>query len=205
VTRVVLIGTSGRERDHLEDLLEAADAQVVGSAPDLESASEELSEAADVAVVLDSSGELAEQLVESPATQELARNINVVLITRPQSAAWMSQVIRAGLRGVLPLHLSAEQLRAALGAVAHGFAVQPREARLGRTADTIDLVEALTTREKEVLQLLAQGRGNKDIAARLKISEHTVKFHVASILGKLGAATRTEAVSVAMRRGLILF
>jgi DNA-binding NarL/FixJ family response regulator len=52
--------------------------------------------------------------------------------------------------------------------------------------------------------MLSEGLGNKEIAARLKISEHTVKFHVASILGKLGASTRTEAVSVALRRGLIL-
>jgi len=51
---------------------------------------------------------------------------------------------------------------------------------------------------------LAAGLSNKEIAARLKISEHTAKFHVAAILGKLGASSRTEAVSVGMRRGLIL-
>ena len=65
-------------------------------------------------------------------------------------------------------------------------------------------VEMLTPREKEVLQMLGLGKSNKEIAARLKISEHTAKFHVASVLGKLGAATRAEAVSIAMRRGLIL-
>jgi two-component system, NarL family, response regulator YdfI len=52
--------------------------------------------------------------------------------------------------------------------------------------------------------MLASGLGNKEIAARLTISEHTVKFHVASILGKFGAATRTEAVSLGIRRGLVL-
>jgi DNA-binding NarL/FixJ family response regulator len=66
------------------------------------------------------------------------------------------------------------------------------------------LVEALTARELEVLQLLASGLGNKEIASRLQISEHTVKFHVASIMGKLGAASRTEAVTVGIRRGLIM-
>ena len=66
-------------------------------------------------------------------------------------------------------------------------------------------MEPLTARERDVLEMLAQGRGNREIAAQLRISEHTVKFHVASILGKLGAATRTEAVSIALRRGLILF
>ena len=64
--------------------------------------------------------------------------------------------------------------------------------------------EPLTPREIEVLELLAEGAGNKQIADRLKLSEHTVKFHVSSILGKLGAASRTEAVTEAIRRGLVL-
>jgi DNA-binding NarL/FixJ family response regulator len=65
------------------------------------------------------------------------------------------------------------------------------------------VVEALTTRELEVLDLLAQGLPNKAIAARLAISDQTVKFHVASICGKLGAANRTDAVRRALRRGLV--
>jgi DNA-binding NarL/FixJ family response regulator len=63
--------------------------------------------------------------------------------------------------------------------------------------------EELTPREREVLQLLAEGLGNKEIARRLRISDHTVKFHVNAILGKLGARTRTEAVTRAARQGLI--
>lgn len=66
-----------------------------------------------------------------------------------------------------------------------------------------DLVEPLTSREIEVVELLAQGLPNKSIAARLGISDQTVKFHVASICGKLGAANRTEAVRKALRRGTI--
>jgi len=65
------------------------------------------------------------------------------------------------------------------------------------------LVEALTSRETEVLELLAEGLSNKGIAARLGISDQTVKFHVASIGGKLGAANRTDAVRRAIRRGLV--
>jgi DNA-binding NarL/FixJ family response regulator len=65
------------------------------------------------------------------------------------------------------------------------------------------IVEALTPRELEVLDLLAQGLPNKAIAARLAISDQTVKFHVASICAKLGAANRTDAVGRAVRRGLI--
>jgi len=67
-----------------------------------------------------------------------------------------------------------------------------------------ELQEPLTAREKEVLALLAEGAGNKEIAAKLSISENTAKFHVSSILGKLGATTRTEAVSRGYRLGLIL-
>src|SRR6478672_44906 len=65
------------------------------------------------------------------------------------------------------------------------------------------VVEALTPREVQVLELLAEGLPNKAIAGRLKISDQTVKFHVASISGKLGAANRTDAVRRAVRRGLI--
>jgi DNA-binding NarL/FixJ family response regulator len=67
-----------------------------------------------------------------------------------------------------------------------------------------DLAEPLTPREKEVLQMLASGLANKEIASRLAISEHTVKFHVASILGKFGAGSRTEAVAIGIRSGLVL-
>ena len=63
--------------------------------------------------------------------------------------------------------------------------------------------EALTARETQVLELMAEGLPNKSIAARLGISDQTVKFHVASIAGKLGAANRTDAVRLAVRRGLI--
>ena len=82
----------------------------------------------------------------------------------------------------------------------NGFALWPT-----RSPGLEELREALTPRESEVLQMLASGLGNKEIAAKLAISEHTVKFHVASILGKLGASSRTEAVSLGIRRGLVLF
>jgi len=66
-----------------------------------------------------------------------------------------------------------------------------------------ELLEQLTSRENEVLRLLADGLGNKEIAVKLSISEHTIKFHIHSILGKLGAASRTEAVTRGLRRGII--
>ena len=64
-------------------------------------------------------------------------------------------------------------------------------------------VEALTAREHDVLALVADGLSNRDIAARLAISDHTVKFHLASIFGKLGVSTRTEAVQRGLRLGVI--
>jgi DNA-binding NarL/FixJ family response regulator len=78
----------------------------------------------------------------------------------------------------------------------------PARARAGRSRDD-DLLDALTPREGQVLELLAEGLPNKGIAVRLGISDQTVKFHVASICGKLQVTNRTEAVRVALRRGLI--
>jgi len=71
--------------------------------------------------------------------------------------------------------------------------------------DSLDepLIESLTARERDVLALLAEGLSNKGIAGRLQISDQTVKFHVASIYGKLGASNRTDAVRLAFRRGLV--
>ena len=103
------------------------------------------------------------------------------------------------------------EILAALRAVTQGLVVlDPAIARLAtipaatfnRPTPTLD--EPLTERETEVLQLLALGLPNKTIAARLAISEHTAKFHVGSILAKLGAASRTEAVTLAARRGLLV-
>jgi len=73
----------------------------------------------------------------------------------------------------------------------------------GGPADTAGISEELTSRETEVLRLLAEGSSNREIADRLDISEHTIKFHIRSILGKLGASTRTEAVTRGFRAGLI--
>ncbi len=113
--------------------------------------------------------------------------------------------------GVLPRSATAAQICAAIQAAASGLITMPREewqAMIPTTGfdeeeDDIAL-EALTPREAEVLALMARGLGNKDIAARLKISEHTAKFHVSSILSKLNAATRTEAVMKGLRDGLLV-
>ena len=115
----------------------------------------------------------------------------------------------AGARGIIDRDADAAQIVSSLAAAYHGLVViDPGMAAvlpLARAASEEDLlVEALTPRELDVLQLLAEGAANKAIARRLSISEHTVKFHVNAILGKLGAQSRTEAVVRATRAGLIL-
>jgi two-component system, NarL family, response regulator YdfI len=112
---------------------------------------------------------------------------------------------------VLPEDVLPDQLVAALEAAALGLTVMhPAQteallaAPVGTARRMAELAEPLTPREREVLQMLASGSGNKEIASRLSISEHTVKFHVTAILGKLGAGSRTEAVFLGIRRGLVL-
>jgi DNA-binding NarL/FixJ family response regulator len=134
----------------------------------------------------------------------------VLLVHNP--AGWISEARPAGVRAVLPRNSSATEIIAAIEAVAAGLfvfhpadvdsvpAARPREPESAGAT----LVEPLTPREIEVLRLLAEGMPNKEIAARLNISEHTAKFHVASIMGKLGATSRTEAVTQGIRHGLVM-
>jgi DNA-binding NarL/FixJ family response regulator len=122
--------------------------------------------------------------------------------------------------GLLPLDAAAEELLAAVEALRQGLFVsspalieplatglrQLSRHEVGDAANDLamSMIEALTEREMEILQLLAQGLANKQIAARLSISEHTVKFHVSAIYHKLGASNRTEAVRLGVRQGLIV-
>jgi DNA-binding NarL/FixJ family response regulator len=127
-------------------------------------------------------------------------------------AGWLGAL---GL-GLLPRDAAPEEILAALDAAGHGLVVLDRAlaralaspapvAPAAGGATPVEVNEGpLTTRELEVLQLLAEGLPNKIIAQQLKVSEHTAKFHVASIMTKLGAASRTEAVTLAARRGLLL-
>lgn len=101
--------------------------------------------------------------------------------------------------------VSRSQLQAALRAVAAGLvvrdpAIAPPHPPGAQVADSEDL----TPRERELLTFLGEGYGNREIAAALGLSDHTVKFHLRSIYAKLGARTRTEAVSLAVRRGLLM-
>jgi DNA-binding NarL/FixJ family response regulator len=121
-------------------------------------------------------------------------------------------LIGAGVRGLLLQEARADMLAAALNTIGQGLVVITPAVAAALRADaaliTADrqpdpLIDALTPRELEVINLIAEGLPNKNIAAKLGISEHTVKFHVNAILTKLGAQSRTEAVVRATRMGLI--
>jgi NarL family two-component system response regulator YdfI len=135
----------------------------------------------------------------------------IVLLTEVSEARSISRLLRSGVRAILSRESDADSVLSAIYASYDGLVLlstptaeslaavygdQPLEVEA-------ELSEDITLRETEVLRMLAQGLVNKDIAARLGISEHTVKFHISSILDKLGASTRTEAVTLGIRRGLI--
>jgi DNA-binding NarL/FixJ family response regulator len=135
----------------------------------------------------------------------------VVLLADHLGRAELRRVLHWGVRAVLPRDAPVSEIAAAIEGAAAGLTVlstEDVEALLPVATDAVQTEsvpgEALTSRELEVLSMLAEGLGNKDIAARLKISEHTVKFHVSSILGKLGASTRGEAVARGVREGLVV-
>jgi two-component system, NarL family, response regulator YdfI len=191
VTRVVIVTSSPLLRAGLESVL--------GVAAWAESLKEAAALEADVIVVdwdRDEAGELLEFATESPPL--------LVLASEPQPS-WLSDALRAGVRGFLSREASGTELVAAVEAVAAGLVVlQPQAIEHASVRAALPAqAEALSPREIEVLRWMAEGSSNKTIAWKLGISEHTVKFHVNSILSKMGAGSRTEAVMAGLRRGLI--
>lgn len=128
------------------------------------------------------------------------------LVLGPEDVA--AEAIAAGARGFLPRTGYAERLVSAARAAAADLLVLDPALTIAvlpaRDRDAEVMVEDLTRRELDVLQLLAEGLSNKEIAERLGITDHTVKFHVTTILSKLDAHSRTEAVTKAARLGLII-
>ena len=133
------------------------------------------------------------------------RSPAIVAVSDDPAQLWTSAARALGLRAALPFSATAEELAAAIRAVHAGLlALHPDALVPSRVADTtVEAGAPLTTREREIVELMAEGASNQVIASRLAISRHTVKFHVASILVKLGARSRAEAVAVALRRGLL--
>ncbi len=130
-----------------------------------------------------------------------------VLLADREDAAPNLASLHSGLRAVLPLDAAANEILAAISAAAEGLIVVHPDL-VGSLTNNVPSLQApdasLTPREIEVLRMLGEGLANKNIAWKLGISEHTVKFHITSIFTKLHVSSRAEAVATGMRRGLIL-
>jgi len=211
VIRVFIVAASPLARAGLQKMVTTRDVEVVGSAAGFESLAGLWPDSEADLILVDASGEQFDGMIGSVAESQFASEATIVILSDHFAPRQVARALRAGVRAVLPSDVSRDQLVIALEAAAAGLTVMhPAEvdaafpAAAPETRHLEELAEPLTPRESEVLQMLASGLANKEIAARLAISEHTVKFHVASIFGKLGAASRTEAVSLGIRRGLVL-
>lgn len=195
--RLLIAAPSPLVRSGLETLAASSpELQLVGSAPDLTGADDLHPDVILSTVPLD----------EMPTP-----TAPLVMLTNEAQPAWTPDALRLGVRALLPRDVSPAGILAAVEAAASGMAViapQDLDALLASTAAAPAQAEpestTLTARELEVLRMMAEGAANKIIAWKLGISEHTVKFHVASILARLGASTRTEAVTIAIRKGLVM-
>ncbi|HVR27416.1 MAG TPA: response regulator transcription factor [Candidatus Polarisedimenticolia bacterium] len=203
--RIAVAATSAVRRAGLESIIRShAEFQLAGSFGTLGSLAP-FARSTELDVIVIDSNSIQDLLLEP--TSEAA----IVLLTEVSDARSISRLLRSGVRAILSRESEPDDVLSAIFAVYDGlvllsmptaeslaavFGDQPLE-----VAD--ELSEEITSRETDVLRMLAEGLVNKDIAARLGISEHTVKFHISSILDKLGASTRTEAVTQGIRRGLI--
>jgi len=205
---VFIIASAPTMRVGLRTVLTTGEIQVIGEASTPAEFTGGLAEI-DVVVVADE--EWLQEL--QPAVAEREMPALVVLSSDNHRLLPLMNMLSPHGWGVVPPDASTGQLQAAVSAVAQGLIVlsttqaehmleQQRAIEFNDIDPTLP-GEALTTREREVLELLSQGLPNKLIARKLQISEHTVKFHVSSIYAKLGATSRTDAVSRGVRRGLI--
>ena len=204
--RILVAGQHPVVRAGLRGLLaNADDVEVVGeatSADDLDALARDLH--ADVILLEWTASGVSR---DAPPTGE--PEVPVLLLGAPEEQGALDDLLTGGARGFLLQDASGEEVVHAAQAVARGLvvvdaALAPTALSPHRSLPTDDeMQDPLTEREHQVLELLALGLPNKTIAQRLAISEHTVKFHVGSVMAKLGAASRTEAVATALRRGLL--
>jgi two-component system, NarL family, response regulator YdfI len=211
--RVLVVATSPVVRAGLSAVLAtSSQITVVGNTSDLDA--EEIEQLQTDVVLLDLSGSSQVSVWDKllQLQQEQYPSIIVLLIEEAEDIP-LGLALRAGVKGILKERSTESEIIAAVEATASGLIVLDPDV----VEYTLTLVEltgqqkvllpptfALTPREVEVLEMLGSGMGNKPIAKNLNISEHTVKFHLSSIFQKLGVSTRTEAVTVGVRLGLIL-
>ncbi len=206
--RIIIADDHPIVRDGLRAVLSTQpDFEIVGTAGNGEEALREVSARHPDVLLLDlemprvDGVETLRQLATSQAT------VRTIVFTAFDTDDRIIEAVRAGAQGYLLKGAPREELFNAIRIVhAGGSLLQPIVAsrlmsRLNQ--DNTPDPNALTARETEVLGLVAQGLPNKEIAAQLVITERTVKFHVSSIMSKVGAGNRTEAVAMATQRGLI--
>jgi two-component system, NarL family, response regulator YdfI len=203
--RIAVVATSAVRRAGLESIIRGqADFQLAGSFAAVASLVS-FAGRAELDVIIIDSDSIRDLLLE-PTSGTV-----IVLLTEVSDARSISHLLRSGVRAILSRESDPDDVLSAIYAAYDGLVLLSTP-----TAESLaavygnqplgvedELSEEITSRETEVLRMLAEGLVNKDIAARLSISEHTVKFHISSILDKLGASTRTEAVTLGIRRGLI--
>jgi DNA-binding NarL/FixJ family response regulator len=211
VKQVAIIAPSEVIRAGLEAVVSSdPDLAVVASSPD-----ESLldgQEDVNVDVLLLVSLRHTEEALSSITSLSEQLNVPVVVLTDGFDIGWAGAALRSGARAILSSEATSAEILSAIEAVSLGLVVLP-----GAVGDAlltegpaqvhslpVGEVQKLTPREMEILGMIAEGLGNKEIAWRLDISEHTVKFHIGSIFTKLGAHSRTEAVTIGVRRGLIM-
>jgi two-component system, NarL family, response regulator YdfI len=209
---VLIVAASSISQSGLENLLRASTslqvARVVADFSQLSESVEELQPDVVVAEVIGHDRTLPDEILKLSEEAPVA----IVLLVDDANTERDLDAFRNGVRAVLPRNMSPGGIVAAVEAAGAGLAVLLpegldnllRESTVSHRAVSPPLVEALTPREIEVLGMMVEGWGNKEISTRLGISEHTVKFHVASIMGKLNASSRTEAVTSGIRHGLIM-
>jgi DNA-binding NarL/FixJ family response regulator len=206
VIRVLVAAASGVIRAGLESLVHASPAlELAGSESDLTGLASAVERRQPDVILAD-----LDVQPEEFGAELLALSPIVLLVNNP-GGAWIAESLRAGVRAILPRDVAVGEIVAAIQAAAAGLvALHPADVNALLPVSRADRPtapsqgEALTPRELDVFAMLAEGAGNKAIAWKLGISEHTVKFHVASIMSKLNAASRTEAVTIGIRKGLIM-
>ena len=207
MTRLLIAASSAIVRAGLESMAAEGPAVEVVGASDLPGLARAIERQQPDVVLAAVDGHLDQPPEELLALAGRLAAPSIVVLASDLQPAWTAEALRAGIRSLLPGDLGPREILAAVEAVAAGLAVvHPQDLPqllVDRPVPALS-AQTLSPREIQVLSMLAEGYGNKTIAWKLGISEHTAKFHVASILSKLNAGTRTEAVTSGIRRGLIM-
>lgn len=192
-------------RDGLRGMLESqADFEVIGEAADGDQAIKKVAELKPDIVLMDLRMPEVDGVTAIREIKGSQPETQILVLTTYDSDADILPAIEAGANGYLLKDSSREELYGAIRATARGDTVlAPTVAARLVGQMRAPAEERLSSRELEVLQLVAEGASNKDIASRLHISQATVKSHLIHIFGKLGVSDRTAAVTVALQRGIM--